>query len=139
MSRKTITYTVEAEGRDQGKQFLMTEMSALHGQRWAIHMLFAIAAGGVNLPSGYEALGFAGLSKIALPMLLQAPLHMVEPLLKEMMDCVEIIPDPQSKPHVKRKLQDSDIDEILTYFALRKQVWDLHTGFFQNGAPSTTA
>ena len=61
--------------------------------------------------------------------------EVAEPLLQEMWDCVQIMPDP-TKPHVVRKLIEEDIEEIATRVKLRAEVWKLHTGFLKAVAPS---
>ena len=54
MARRTLIYTVKTENRDNGKKFVITEMSASRGEAWAMRALLALMAGGVNLPDGFE-------------------------------------------------------------------------------------
>ena len=44
MARKTATYIVESEGRDKGKQFLLTEMAVAKAEDWAIRAMLALVA-----------------------------------------------------------------------------------------------
>lgn len=134
--RKTEKITINAEGRDKGKVFIITEMSAVAAERWAIRAFFALANTGVDLPEDITETGMAGMASIGLQALGKIPFADAEPLLAEMMDCVEIVPDP-SKPNVTRKPIDEDFEEVRTLITLRKAVWDLHTGFFLQDAPST--
>ncbi|HET8700174.1 MAG TPA: hypothetical protein VFL97_00705 [Nitrococcus sp.] len=133
--RKTQTITIDAEGRDKGKVFKLTEMPAAQAERWAMRAFFALMNTGVNIPDGLEEAGLAGLASIGLQALGRVPYAQAEPLLAEMLDCVQIIPDP-AKPNVVRKLFDEDIEEVKTRLELRRAVWSLHTDFFSPAAPS---
>lgn len=135
--RKTETITIEREGRDKGKQFKLTEMSAAQAERWALRAFFALANTGVELPEDMAESGMAGIAAVGLSALGKVPFEQAEPLLDEIMGCVQIVPDP-SKPHVVRALIDEDIEEVATRLELRKAVWDLHTGFFSLGGLSTS-
>lgn len=135
--RKTETITIEREGRDKGKQFKLTEMSAAQAERWALRAFFALANTGVELPDDMADSGMAGIAAVGLSALGKVPFEQAEPLLDEIMGCVQIVPDP-SKPHVVRALIDEDIEEVATRLELRKAVWDLHTGFFSLGGLSTS-
>jgi hypothetical protein len=136
--RKTATIVIDAKGRDQGKRFLLTEMPTSVGERWALRAFMAMVQSGVDLPEGIEFSGLVGLATIALKSLSAIPYTEAEPLLAEMMECVQIIPDP-SRPMVYRPLIEDDIEEIATRFKLRSEVIELHTGFSVAGALSTWA
>jgi hypothetical protein len=137
MARKTLTYTVQDEGRDAAKCFLITEMPAHRAERWAIRAFLAMAKGGIELPEGMEQQGFAGLAKIGLGLLLQIPYEMAEPLLDEMMECVQMIPNASNKS-VVRALVEDDIEEVATRIRLRKEIFGLHVNFSLAGAKSTS-
>ena len=132
--RKTLTYTVTDQGRDSGKVFMLTEMSATEAEDWALQAFFAIMNAGVEIPDDVASMGFAGIAAIGLKALGKVPYYMAEPLLNKIMDCVKIIPDP-SQPNVIRALIDSDIEEAATRLKLKKAVFDLHTSFFTRAAP----
>jgi hypothetical protein len=137
--RHTAPYTVADEGRDKGKMFLITEMSAAQGESWAIQALMALMQANVEMPNDFENLGMAALAQMGFQCLSSLQWHVAEPLLKEMFECVQIIPDPR-KPEVVRALSgtdgDYDIEEISTRFKLRVEIWKLHTSFLQAVAPS---
>lgn len=135
MSRKTVNYVVKDENRDKGKFFVITEMSTTQGESWAIRALLALMRAKVEIPSGFENLGMAGLVELGIRSFSQLKWEDAEPLLEEMMACVTIVPDP-AKTHISRPLVESDIEEIPTRFMLRKEWWDLHVGFLQAVAPS---
>ena len=128
--RKTSTVVIDEEGRDRGKRFVITEMSAAQAEAWAIRALLAMAAGGIELPDGYEQTGMAGLAEVGLRAITKLKWADAEPLLAEMMDCVQIAPDPRH-PGTVRPLIDEDIEEIATRLKLRTEVFKLHTGFLK--------
>ena len=128
MARKTLNYTIKEEGRDKGKQFLITEMSALSAAKWACKVFLAVAASGVELPEGAEQAGLAGLAAIGVRMLAKLRWEDAEPLFDEVMQCIQVVPDP-SRPHVVRSLIEEDIEEVQTHFILRKEIIGIHLGF----------
>lgn len=134
MARKTAQYRVMDEGRDKGKLFLLTEMSAAQGEAWAMRVLLALMGSNVQLPEDFEQLGMAALAELGLKAVAGLKWEIAEPLLNEMLACVQIIPDP-TKTFVHRELIDSDIEEISTRLKLRVEAWNLHISFLQAVAP----
>ena len=128
MARKTLKLKIKDEGRDLGKTFVITEMSARHGHQWATRALFAVMNGGVEIPDNIMSAGLAGLAAIGIQALGQVSIDVAEPLLDELLECVEIMPDP-GKPEVTRALIDDDLEEIATIFKLQKEVLALHINF----------
>lgn len=135
MARKESTFTASDEGRDKGKQFHLREMSASQAERWAIRALLAVGSAGIDVPPELAAQGMAGLLAIGYLNLLKIPYDAAEPLLMEMMGCVQIV----TGPGVERSLIEDDIEEVGTRLKLRKAVWDLHTDFFTAADKSTSA
>lgn len=135
MARKTVNYTVTSEGRDKGKIFVLTELPASKAESWAMRAILALMAGGVELPEGFERLGMAGMAEIGIRALSQLKWEDAEPLLNEMWQCVQIIPDP-ARPQVIRNLIEEDIEEVDTRLKLRMEIWTLHVGFLKAVAPS---
>jgi len=133
MARKETTFVADT-GRDTGKQFLITEMSASKAENWAFRVILAIGNAGIEIPEGLAAQGMSGLLAIGYMNLLKIPFEAAEPLLNEMMDCVQIIPSV----NVKRKLFEDDIEEVITRLQLRKSIWDLHMDFFLDSNQSTS-
>lgn len=131
--RKTLTFVVEDDGRDLGKTFLITEMSATEAEDWALQAFFALMNAGIEIPDEVSEMGFAGIAAIGLKALGRVPYYMADPLLKKMMDCIKIIPDPK-QPNVVRALIDSDIEEPVTRLKLKKAVFGLHTDFLKGAA-----
>lgn len=141
MARKTLTVTIQDEGRDKGKTFILTEMPAAQVEKWATRALLALARNEVDIPSGIENAGLAGLVEIGRQALSRLSFEDIEPLMDEMFGCVRLQPDA-GRPEVIRDLIPDDIEEVSTRIKLRGELWNLHTGFFIGAAllkPSTAA
>ena len=84
--RKVEALTISRPGRDIGKTFVLTEMPADQGERWAIRALLAFASAGGELPQGVTPQsGMAGLAEIGIFSVLgRIPEERVMPLLDEM-------------------------------------------------------
>jgi hypothetical protein len=136
--RKTLTYTVMADGRDKGKAFLITEMSSAQSEEWAARALFTAMNCGVEIPDELLSSGLAGLAAVGIKSLSRVPFDMAKPLFDQMMKCVQVIPD-RANPAFVRPLIDDDIEEVGTRLMLRKATLDLHMDFFRAAAPSTQA
>ncbi len=130
MARKTKTIRIpQAEGnRDSGKTFLITEMSAASSEKWALRALGAIANSGMEIPPDVMRLGMGTLVAVGFKGMLTMQFDEAEPLLDEMMACIEIIPDPK-RSEVRRPVDDEDIEDVTTRLMLRSEVFELHTGF----------
>ena len=133
MARKETTFVAET-GRDLGKQFLITEMSASQAENWAIQVILAVGNAGIEIPEGLASQGMSGLMAIGYMNLLKIPFDAAKPLLDEMMNCVQIIPSA----NIKRKLVEEDIEEVATRLQLRKATWNLHMDFFLNESKLTS-
>jgi hypothetical protein len=128
--RKTSTYIVEADGRDKGKTFLLTEMAATKAEDWAIRAMLALGAANVDIPDGALQLGMAALAEIGLKKLFAIQADTMRPLLAELMECVEFIPNAQ-KPQIKigYPLFETQIEEARTLLVLKWEVLKLHLDF----------
>lgn len=133
--RKTKFTSITRAGRDSGKKFLLTEMSALRADKWATRLLMAMVEAGVELPTDIYETGMAGVAAVGFKAVLTMKFDTAEMLLDELMTCVEIVPDP-NKTEVRRGLIGDDIEEVATLMILRSEVFELHTGFSIAGALS---
>ena len=129
MARKTATVTISEDGRDSGKTFFLREMPATQAEKWAIKALIALSKSGVDVPEDIAESGMAGIALIGLKALSGINFSDAEPLLDEMFQCIQLIPDP-NRPQVMRGLIDDDIEEVRTRLQLRKEVLMLHINFF---------
>lgn len=132
MARREIEYRVSDEGRDKGKIFLITELPATAGEWWAIRALMALSRGNSEFSFDPQTAGMYELATTALRGLPYADTNEVKPLLDEMLDCVQVKPDPTKS--VTRSLVPDDIEEIDTLVGLRKEWLALHMGFLRPGA-----
>lgn len=134
--RKTAAITITAEGRDLGRQYLITELSASAAEDWAIRAFMAIAKGGMEIPDGVPA-SIAGIAILGFKALAGMDPTTAKPLLDEMMSCVQVL----TSSGIARKPMEEDIEEVATRLQLRKEVFELHTGFFERAArlKSTTS
>lgn len=134
MARKTATVKIDAQGRDFGKTFIITELSAFAAEEWAGRALFAMLNAGVEIPDNIAKAGLAGVAALGIGSLTRMSFDAAKPLLDEMLACVQIQPSPK----VVRSLIDDDIEEVATLLTLRKEVLNLHMSFFTSGADSTS-
>lgn len=128
MARKTAMITIDKANRDQGKVFLITEMGAAQAESWAMRVFLALMAANVELPSGIEDLGMAGLAEVGLKALGGLKWEVAQPLIEEMLECIQVIPNP-ANTHVQRGLVETDIEEVATRLMLRMEVFNLHVDF----------
>lgn len=129
MARKTLRYTIETEGRDKGKVFLITEMPARQAEAWAMRAFLALARGGTaDVPPDVEEMGFAGIASLGLSVVSNMRWEDAQPLFDEMLQCVQIATDPKH-PTVTRDVIDDDFEEVATLVELRREVFKLHVDF----------
>lgn len=129
--RKERDVTITEENRDKGKTFHLTEMAAIPATKWATKVLFAIAQSGVDLSPEILSGGMASMAFLGIQALLRVHYEVAEPLLDELMTCVQV-----KEPAVTRPLTSNDIEEVSTVFKLYGEVLQLHTGFSLAGALS---
>jgi hypothetical protein len=131
MARKVIDYVEQAEGRDKGKTFRITELSAEAAEEWGARAVFAMMNAGVEIPDGIAQQGLAGLASIGITALTKVPFQDAKPLFDKMFECVQFVPDA-ARPNVVRPLFADDIEEVSTRLKLRKEIVLLHLSFFTN-------
>lgn len=136
--RKVVDVTISDEGRDKGKTFRITEMPADKAEKWAIRALMALAKNNAQLPDDVVGAGMAGLAFVGVQALSTLKFEEVEPLLDEMFQCLQMVPDPSGHPDIVRALVANDIEEVMTRVKLRSEVLTLHTGFSFDGGKSTS-
>ena len=133
--RKSLSITIDDEGRDRGKTYLITEMAAMQTEKWAARALLALSKSGIDIPDDIGQAGIAGIAAYGLRALVGLRFEDAEPLLDQMMSCIQIKPDPKN-PNIVRPLIDDDIEELATRLHLRAEVLKLHTNFSMPGSPT---
>ena len=109
--RRTKTVTIPGKhsetlgNRDNGKTFLINEMSAAQAEAWGLNALTLVAQSGINLPEGISSYGMAGMALLGLDSLMKVDFVRAKPLLDEMMGCVQFVPDP-AKP-IPRQIDEA--------------------------------
>lgn len=126
--RKEKVIQIDKQGRDFGKSFFIREMGARRVERWAIRAFLALAKSGAVLPDDVKNTGVAGIAQLGLTAFTKVNFDDAEPLLDEMLECVEMMPDTH-RPQVKRSLVEGDIEELSTLLKLRTEVFNLHVSF----------
>lgn len=129
MSLKTKTVTIE-KGRDKGKKFEITEMPVAKIDNWAMRVLLALAGAGVEVAEANE--GMMGLAKVAFAALGKIPPAIAIPLMDELLECVQFVPNGGSPRPLDLEL--GDVQDFTSIWILRKEVFNLHIDFLQQGA-----
>lgn len=136
MARKETWVVIETddeENRDRNKVFYVREMGAFQGDRWAKRALLALSKVNVNLAElgDIENLGWQGVAALGMQFIGSLKWEDAEPLLAELMSCVEFVPDP-AKKHQHREIGRGgadDIEEISTISKLQMEAFNLHANF----------
>lgn len=128
MALKTKTITIE-NGRDAGKQFIITEMPAAKIDNWAMRVLLALAGAGIDVAEANQ--GMMGLARVAFSALGKIPHDVALSLLEELLDCVQIIPQGGSPRPLDLNL--NDVEDFANLWMFRKEVFNLHIDFLQQG------
>lgn len=126
--RKETIFTA-TEGRDKGKMFKLVESPAAVADEWALELIFEMMNAGVELPDDIQEMGMAGVAMVGFSSIGKIPYSKAKPLVEMLLSCVSFIPEPNDSKTV-RKLFPEDIEEVVTFYQLRKAVFSLHTGFF---------
>jgi hypothetical protein len=137
--RKEAYITIRKEGiRDDGKVFYIREMPAMQAEKWATKALMAILRSGADIPDNIASQGLAGVAQMGIPALIALNFADVEPLLDEMLTCIQVVANPD-RPQVKRRLTaNDDIEEVATLMQLREEILSMHLGFSLGAALSTS-
>ena len=133
MTRRTTEYVIDANNRDKGKRFLITEMDSWGGERWATRVIVAMSQAGVDIPQEVmNAPSFEALASFGINALFKIKREEFEELSDQLLDCVKIIFDEKGST---RDLLKSDIEESTSIFKLRMQVLSFHIeSFFPGGS-----
>lgn len=125
MARREIIWTVETEGRDKGKEFFITEMSAWDAETMAqdIYREMGDAEFGA-IPADVIAMGCAGLSTIGLSVLAAASADISANITERLLSTVKISVDTGY-----RDVKPFDFEEVSTIRDLKDKVFALNFDF----------
>lgn len=132
MARRTKVVTIDSEkSRDHGKTFLITEMSEYDAEWWAIRALQGILGSNPDFDIDIFSAPLSRMAGFAFVGLAKIPSDQLKPLLDEMRACVSVLlPDGKTS----RALLAGDVEDIMTWMELRKEVFEVLTGFSVGGA-----
>lgn len=135
--RKELFVTIVDAGRDQGKVFKITEAHAVQADKWGIRAMLALNRNGAQIPDEIMKLGLIGVLVVGVHKLKGVLWEDLEPLIDEMMSCVEVVPTPSQRNVVRKLFIDpNDIEEVSTLSTLRMEVFKLHVDFSKAAVPS---
>lgn len=125
--RKQARVTIDAEGRDHHKTFIITEMPADAIERWFRRVLAYLARIGIAAPALSSIMGVAALPGFN-------PIQMLawlddESLNAELMTCVMRLPDGATPRNLVWGKTGPDVEELLTLMQLKVEVLALHLNF----------
>lgn len=134
MARQTVRVLIDADGRDKGGVFVLTEMPATEATDLCLRALQMIARGGVDIPAHIFQMGPAGVVTMGAGAILaglgKTPWYEVKPLLDALLPCVtswqpaEAVAPLQGWAVIK-----GQIEEPQTLLRLYEEVISLHLGF----------
>lgn len=128
MTRKTATIVIEDEGRDKGKQFLITEMSAVDGERIALRFFQMLCASGVDID--VNTASAMDVAHMVFSAVSQLHPSQIEEISDKLMECVQYLaPDGKTT----RRLVTGELEEISTRLLLKKEAFMLTFGNFFQG------
>lgn len=135
--RRTHIETIPAGdpqvNRDQGRTYIITEMSAFQAEDLAVRVLLALANAGVDVPEA--ATGMAGLAAAGMDALKKLPYETAKPIMDEIRGFMQYQHKPNQPP---MPLSEDNLEEVTTLFRLRKAFLQLHLGFLKAGITPTT-
>jgi len=126
--RKEVYVTIagSADNRDNGKRFLIVEMSAYDLEWFYARALMALGTSGITVPQELADAGAIGLALLGYQVFMGASPAAIEPLKDEMMArCVRFAPDGDIRMGWNPQL----VEEVSTLRSLREKWLELHTGF----------
>ena len=135
-NQHSVTIKITKKGRDYGKEFVLTPLSAWDAEELAGRAMFAMMNAGIQIPEGILESGLSGLAALGIRALSRISFEQAKPLLDQLMTCVKV----KSSEKVTRPLlhNDAEIQEVSTLLTLRKEVIKLHLDFFMSGVGSTS-
>ncbi|SFN29617.1 hypothetical protein SAMN05216516_10518 [Izhakiella capsodis] len=130
MARKEISYVVENESRDKGKEFIITEMSAWDAETLAQDIFRAMGeANFTGIPADVISMGCAGLATVGLSVLSASSPEIARDLRDRMMSTVDIVIEDDGKQQRRKVKGNLDFEEVSTIRALLDNVFKVNFDF----------
>lgn len=130
MARKEIPFIVEEEGRDKGKEFLITEMSAWDADSLAQDIFRAMGDSNYSsIPADVIAMGCAGLATVGLSVISASSPEVARQLRDRLMSTVEIIITNDGQRQQRKVNGSLDFEEVSTIRSLLDKVFQVNFDF----------
>ncbi|HBC2001474.1 TPA: hypothetical protein ACHT5R_001673 [Citrobacter freundii] len=130
MARKEIPFIVEEEGRDKGKEFLITEMSAWDADSLAQDIFRAMGDSNYSsIPADVIAMGCAGLATVGLSVISASSPEVARQLRDRLMSTVDIIITNDGKRQQRKVNGSLDFEEVSTIRSLLDRVFQVNFDF----------
>lgn len=130
MARKEIPFIVETEGRDKGKEFLITEMSAWDADSLAQDIFRAMGDSNYSsIPADVIAMGCAGLATVGLSVISASSPEVARQLRDRLMSTVDIIITNDGQRQQRKVNGSMDFEEVSTIRTLLDKVFQVNFDF----------
>lgn len=130
MARKEIPFIVETEGRDKGKEFLITEMSAWDADSLAQDIFRAMGDSNYSsIPADVIAMGCAGLATVGLSVISASSPEVARQLRDRLMSTVDIVITNDGKRQQRKVNGSLDFEEVSTIRTLLDKVFQVNFDF----------
>ena len=131
MARKSIEVPKKGDpplpGRDAGKVFIVTEMSAWDAEAWGEQAYGCMVRAKLAAPTPGVLSGMAAIAVMGVSAFMAAPWAEVKPLLDEMI--AKCVKTKEEAFPLGRDLTEDDVEEVQTILRLREEAVKLHTDF----------
>ncbi|ELM3737085.1 hypothetical protein RYR42_002577 [Edwardsiella piscicida] len=132
--RKQITYIVEDNNRDRGKEFIITEMSAWDADEMAQDLFRSMGESNfTGVPPDVIAMGCAGLATLGMNVLSVAPPEVSRNLRDRLIATVEVVIRHDGGQQI-RKVIPEDFEEVETIRKLLDRVFEVNFSFLSIAA-----
>lgn len=130
MARKEIPFIVETEGRDKGKEFLITEMSAWDADSLAQDIFRSMGDSNYSsIPADVIAMGCAGLATVGLSVISASSPEVARQLRDRLMSTVDIIITNEGQRQQRKVNGSLDFEEVSTIRNLLDKVFQVNFDF----------
>lgn len=130
MARREIPFIVEEEGRDKGKEFLITEMSAWDADTLSQDIFRAMGDSNYNsIPADVIAMGCAGLATVGLSVISASSPEVAKTLRDQLMSTVDIVISHDGQRQQRKVNGSIDFEEVSTIRALLDKVFEVNFSF----------
>lgn len=130
MARKEIPFIVEEEGRDKGKEFIITEMSAWDADTLAQDIFRAMGDSNYSqIPADVIAMGCAGLATVGLSVISASSPEVARQLRDRLMSTVDIIITNDGQRQQRKVNGSLDFEEVSTIRSLLDKVFQVNFDF----------